>query len=146
MTPDIDITSGFDNNFLPISFYPFPPFYLFIHFFFLMSKNPLKEYFYNFFTLLWDKYKVNDYSHWNQCSRRKITFSIQQLQHPKVSMNPSSVSLCLLLFTSQTKKGRKLCPEKDRCACVTRLSHPYVFLARFPPSINTMAFWTGWLF
>ena len=35
------------------------------------------------------------------------------------------------------QKGRKTCPEKARCACASRLSHPYVFPARFPPSINT---------
>ena len=48
MTPDIDITSGFDNNFEPRSVCPSPFLSLFIHFF-KMSQNPLKEYFYNFF-------------------------------------------------------------------------------------------------
>ena len=38
------------------------------------------------------------------------------------------------------QKGRNLCPKKACCTCVTRLSHPYVFPARFPPSINTHTF------
>ena len=45
MTPDVDITSGFDTNFLPNFFVSATALYLFVH----LSKNPLKDYFYNIF-------------------------------------------------------------------------------------------------
>ena len=85
-----------------------------------------------------EKYRVNNYSCLNQFSRRKIAFSIWQLLHPEVTINPFLLSLHLLLFMSLAQKGRKLCPKKAHCTCITRLLHPYVFPVSFPPSINSV--------
>ena len=69
-------------------------------------------------TPLREKYKVKDYSRLNQCSRRKTAFSIRQLLHPKVTMNPFALSLCifssscLLIFTSQTQKEENHAPRR----------------------------------
>ena len=86
------------------------------------------------------KYKVNDYSRLNKCSRRKIAFLILAATTSR-SYHESflTVSTSSLLHVSKQKE-RKLRPEKARCACVTRLSHLYVFPARFPSSVNARAF------
>ena len=45
--------------------------------------------------------------------------------------------LCVLSSSRFEPKRKETAPDRARCACVMRLSYPYVFPARFSPSINT---------
>ena len=54
-----------------------------------------------------EKYKVNDYSRLNQCSRRKIVFSIRQLLHFEVTTIPSSLSIYVFSSLRLEPKRKK---------------------------------------
>ena len=74
-----------------------------------------------------EKYKVNDYSRFNECNTRKIAFSVRQLLHPK-GTTKSSLAVSPVFPSSRLEpKRRKKTPtlKNARRACVTRLSHPH---------------------
>ena len=74
-----------------------------------------------------EKYKVNDYFHLNQCSRRKIAFSIRQLQHPEVTMNPSLLSLCVFSSSCLEPKKEENCTPRRLVGHVSRDSRTLTF-------------------